>query len=130
MRAFVTGATGFVGAHLAQALRRRGDSVRCLVRPTGRRDRLSDVDVEWWTGDLTDGEGLRRAVDGSDVVFHCAADYRFSAGDPREIYRSNVDGTRNVFAAAAAAGVGRVVYTSSVATLGVHADGQPADEST
>jgi dihydroflavonol-4-reductase len=130
MRAFVTGATGFVGAHLAQALRRRGDPVRCLIRPTGRRDHLADLDVDWRTGDLGDGEGLRRAIDGCDVVFHCAADYRFSAADPQEIYRSNVDGTKNVFAAAADVGVARVVYTSSVATLGVHADGQVADEST
>jgi dihydroflavonol-4-reductase len=130
MRAFVTGATGFVGAHLARALRERGDETRCLVRPTSRRHHLDSLGVDCRVGDLADLDGLRGAIDGCDLVFHCAADYRFSVTDPTDVYRCNVDGTRNVFAAAAEVGVGRVVYTSSVATLGVNRDGTPADEST
>jgi dihydroflavonol-4-reductase len=130
MKAFVTGATGFIGAHIARALRERGDAVRCLARPTSRRDALADLDLEWWIGGLDDQDGLRRAIEGRDVVFHCAADYRFSPADPDEVYRSNVEGTRAVLGACAAAGVGRVVYTSSVATIGQAAGGAAADEST
>src|SRR4051812_17563201 len=116
MKVFVTGATGFIGSHLARALRQRGDEVRCLVRPTSRREVLADLEVDWRVGALDDVEALRRAIDGCDQVFHCAADYRFSPVDPAEVYRCNVDGTRAVLAACAAAGVGRVIYTSSVAT--------------
>ena len=130
MKAFVTGATGFLGAHIARALRERGDAVRCLARPTSRRQALADLDVEWQVGALDDADGLRRAIDGCDLVFHCAADYRFSPARPAEVYRSNVDGTRAVLAACAAAGVGRVVYTSSVATIGQPPGGGPADETT
>jgi dihydroflavonol-4-reductase len=130
MKAFVTGATGFIGSHIARALRTRGDSVRCLARPTSRRGRLDGVDVDWWIGDATDEEGMRRAVDGCDVVFHCAADYRFSPLDPAEVFRNNVQGTKGVLGACAAVGVGRVVYTSSVATLGQAPDGGAATETT
>jgi dihydroflavonol-4-reductase len=130
MRVFVTGATGFVGAHLTRALCARGNRVRVLVRPQSRTDHLAGLDVEPCTGDLREAEPLTRALDGCELVFHCAADYRFSAADPQEIYRSNVDGTDNLFRAASAAGVRRVVYTSSVATLSPRTDGEAADETT
>src|SRR4051794_15746149 len=99
MKAFVTGATGFIGAHVARALRQRGDAVRCLARPTSRRDGLADLDVDWRVAPLDDQEALRRAIDGCEVVFHCAADYRFSPARPVEVYRSNVEGTRAVLGA-------------------------------
>src|SRR5256885_15843727 len=102
MKAFVTGATGFIGAHIARALRERGDTVRCLARPTSHREALADLSVDWYVGALDDEDGLRRAIDGCDAVFHCAADYRFSPADPDQVYRSNVDGSRAVLAACAA----------------------------
>lgn len=130
MKVFVTGGTGFVGAHVVRALVARDDQVRCLVRPTSRLDNLADQPVELVRGDLHDVEVLREALSGCDEAYHCAADYRLYAADPDEIYRSNVDGTENVLAAAAASGVERVVHTSSVGALGLRADGSPADEST
>jgi dihydroflavonol-4-reductase len=102
--------------------------VRCFVRPSSRRGPLDTLGVAFHVGDLGDRRVLRRAIDGCDVVFHCAADYRFQVPSPSEIYRSNVTGTENLFAAAADVGVGRVVYTSSVATLGLSADGTAASE--
>jgi dihydroflavonol-4-reductase len=130
MRAFLTGATGFVGWHVLQALRERGDRVRCLVRPSSR-SLLGPEPVEGVEpviGDLRDPEVLRRAIDGCEVVFHCAADYRLYVPDPEEMYASNVDGTRNVLSAASRCGVRRVVYTSTVGALGLHANGAAADE--
>jgi dihydroflavonol-4-reductase len=133
MRALVTGATGFIGAHLARALVERGLGVRCLVRSAaaaGRRfDLLADLAVEIVPGDLRDAAALRDAVEGCDVVYHCAADYRLYAPDPSAMYASNVAGTENLLAACAAAGTSRVVYTSSVGALGLRRDGA-ADEST
>jgi dihydroflavonol-4-reductase len=124
---FVTGGTGFVGAHLVRALLARGEAVRCLVRP-GRREAFEGLPVEIVEGDLGDRALLRRALDGCGTLFHCAADYRLHVPDPEAMYRSNVEGTDNVLAAAADAGVSRIVYTSSVATL-VGADGgAPATE--
>jgi dihydroflavonol-4-reductase len=104
--------------------------VRCLVRAGSRREHLEALGVELAPGDLRDPASLARAVAGCRVVYHCAADYRFSVRDPAEIYASNVDGTRNLLAAARAAGVARVVHTSSVGALGLRADGAPADEET
>ncbi len=132
MRALVTGATGFVGAHLARALVGRGAAVRCLVRPAaGRRvDLLAGLAVEIAPGDLRDPGSLREAAAGCDVVYHCAADYRLFTPDPHEMIASNVTGTDNLLGACAQAGVGRVVYTSSVGALGLTADGSPADERT
>jgi dihydroflavonol-4-reductase len=129
MKAFVTGATGFVGWHLSEALLERGHHVRCLVRPS-RRDLLDSRKVEILPGDLTDYESLRRGAEGADAVFHCAADYRLYVDDPAAMYASNVEGTRNVFRACAEAGVPRVIYTSTVGALGSHGDGTPADERT
>ncbi|HXO18566.1 MAG TPA: hopanoid-associated sugar epimerase [Thermoanaerobaculia bacterium] len=130
MKALVTGATGFVGAHVARALLARGAAVRCLARPASRRDLLEGLEVEIALGDLRDPPSLAAAVAGCDAVFHCAADYRLFAADPAEIYAANVGGTDNLLAAAAGAGVPRVVYTSSVGALGLAVDGTPADEET
>jgi len=130
MRALVTGASGFVGLHVTRLLRERGHEVRCLVRPSSRRAHLDGLGVAFHVGDLGDRRVLRHAISGCDVVFHCAADYRFQVTSPDEIYRSNVGGSENLFAAAAEVGVGRVVYTSSVATLGLLADGSAASEGT
>ncbi len=134
MKALVTGATGFVGAHLARALLAQGAQVRCLVRPAtaaaaARVDLLAGLTVELAVGDLRDAASLRAAVDGCDVVYHCAADYRLYAPDPRDMFASNVTGTDNLLQACAAAGVARVVYTSSVGALGL-VEGGIADEGT
>jgi len=126
----VTGGTGFLGAHVVRALLDRGEAVRCLLRPTSNPANLEGLAVERREGDLRDPESLRQAVHGCEAVFHVAADYRLGAPDPSELYRSNVEGTRNVMAAAAEAGVRKVVYTSTVGALGLRPDGGPADEST
>jgi dihydroflavonol-4-reductase len=126
----VTGGTGFLGAHIVRALLRRGERPRCLVRATSDRRNLEGLPVEIVNGDLTDVASLQRATKGAASVFHCAADYRLYVRDPREIYASNVEGTRNVLRTAAEAGVARVVYTSSVGTLGLDRNGQPANEET
>jgi dihydroflavonol-4-reductase len=127
MRVFLTGATGFIGSHVARALVARGESLRCLCRRTSQRADLEDLPIDWILGDLTDRDSLRRAMTGAEVVYHCAADYRLYARDPREIYRSNVEGTRNVLEVAAELAVNRIVYTSSVGTLAL--DGhRPANE--
>ncbi len=127
--AFVTGASGFIGNHVAAALVRRGWSVRALRR-AGSAHPAQGPELEWVEGDLRDRDLLLEAVSGSDAVFHVAADYRLWARDPREIYDSNVTGTANVLDAALRAGVEKVVYTSSVGALGLNPDGSPADEKT
>ena len=114
--ALVTGASGFIGWHVARVLRERGYPVRALLRAGSRVDAL---DVEPVAGDLRDADSLARAVSGCGLVFHVAADYRLWAKEPAELYRSNVDGTRNLLAAARHAGVDRVVYTSTVGCIGV-----------
>ncbi|MBV8200736.1 MAG: NAD-dependent epimerase/dehydratase family protein [Acidobacteria bacterium] len=133
-RTLVTGGTGFVGAHLVRALLGRGAAVRCLVRPAGppgrRVDLLAGLPVEIAAGDLRDPASLRAAVAGCDAVYHCAADYRLFTPDPAEMIAANVTGTDNLLAACAAAGVSRVVYTSSVGALGLAASGKVADERT
>ena len=128
MKALVTGGTGFVGSHLVRALLERGHGVRCLVRAESRLDNLDGLDVELARGDLRDRASLTKAVAGCGVVYHCAADYRFFLRDSREIYASNVEGTRNILTAAGEVGVERVVYTSSVGAPGLEKDGSPADE--
>jgi dihydroflavonol-4-reductase len=130
MKALVTGGTGFVGSHLARRLLERNAEVRCLVRPASRLDNLKDLPVEFMTGDLRDTDSIKRAVRGTHVVYHCAADYRLWCKAPREMYESNVDGSRNVMRAAFDERVERVVYTSTVGALGLNADGTPADEQT
>lgn len=128
MTTLITGATGFVGAAVLRGLLRTGHTVRALVREGSDRRNLHGLPVEVVAGDLRDRGSLERASSGCESLFHVAADYRLWVRDPRELYQSNVAGTRNVLLAAAAAGVRRIVYTSSVATLGLSADGSPADE--
>jgi len=127
VRALVTGATGFVGAAVARRLLASGHTVRVLARPQADRRNLQHLDVEVVAGDLTDARSVERAVTGCQAVFHVAADYRLWVPDPRPMYATNVDGTRTVLEAAMQSGVERIVYTSSVATLGY---GNPADEDT
>jgi len=126
----VTGATGFVGAAVARRLVGSGSDVRVLVRAGSDRRNLEGLPVDVVTGDLTDAASVARAVAGCRGVFHVAADYRLWVRDPAAMHRANVEGTRTILAAAADAGVERIVYTSSVATLGVRADGVAADEET
>lgn len=128
--ALVTGATGFVGSAVARALLAEGHSVRALARPNSDRRNLAGLDVEPVTGDLADPASLAPALKGCTALFHVAADYRLWVPDPQAMLRTNVAGTAAILRAAAAAGVTRAVYTSSVATLGHHADGRPADETT
>jgi len=122
----VTGASGFVGWHVARVAMERGCAVRALVRPGSRVDELP---VESVTGDLRDPASLERAAAGCGIVFHVAGDYRLWARNPRELYDSNVEGTRNLLAAARAAGVERVVYTSTVGAIGIPREGL-GDEAT
>jgi dihydroflavonol-4-reductase len=128
LKAFVTGATGFLGSHVARVLADQGADLRLLVRPTSNLKNLEGLKAETATGDLRDAASLEKAMSGCDTVFHVAADYRLWVRDPDEMYRSNVDGTRALIEAARKNGVGRVVYTSSVATVGFTSDGRPADE--
>ena len=130
MKALVTGATGFVGAAVARLLCERGWQVRALVRAASDPRNLQALPLELATGDLTDPPSLTRAVEGCQALFHVAADYRLGVADPRPLYRSNIEGTRNVLDAARRAGVMRIVYTSSVATVGIPADGSPGTEDT
>jgi dihydroflavonol-4-reductase len=127
-KVLVTGASGFVGSAVAKALTEAGFAVRALVRPTSPRAHLNGMQVEFVEGDLRDAESVRRAMAGVRHVFHVAADYRLWARDPREIAEVNVAGTRTIMSEALRAGVERVVYTSSVATLALNSDGQPVDE--
>ena len=130
MTALVTGATGFVGSAVARRLLAEGEAVRVLVRPHSDRGNLAGLDVEAIVGDLTDPASLARAVAGCDAVFHVAADYRLWIRDPDEMLRTNVEGSRAIVRAACEAGAHRIVYTSSVATLGIDPSGVPADEDT
>jgi dihydroflavonol-4-reductase len=128
MKTLVTGATGFVGSHVARLLVERGDSVRALVRRSSRVDNLARLDVEPVYGDLQDPESLAQAVKGCERVFHVAADYRLWSRDPRELYRSNVEGTLNLLRAAKGECVQRFVYTSTVGALGIPAGGRGTEE--
>ena len=125
----ITGATGLVGSALARKLLAEGTSVRALVRPGSPRFHLNGLDLEFVEGDMRDARSVRAAMAGIRHVFHVAADYRLWARDPREIYAANVDGTRIVMQEAKSACVERIVYTSSVATIALRDDGEPADES-
>jgi dihydroflavonol-4-reductase len=129
MRALVTGATGFVGAAVARALLRAGWQVRALVRSSSNPRNLQGLALEAVTGELSDARSLREALSGCDALFHVAAEYRLWTTEPERLYASNVQGTQNLLGAAQQVGVPRIVYTSSVATLGLHPDGSPSDES-
>jgi dihydroflavonol-4-reductase len=128
LKAFVTGATGFVGSHVARALAERGADLRLLVRSTSNPKNIESLSADRVIGDLSDPNSLEQAMSGCDTVFHVAADYRLWIRDPDQMYRSNVEGTKAVLEAARKNGVRRVVYTSSVATMGFTSNGHPADE--
>ena len=128
-RALVTGATGCVGANIVEALFARGYDVRALRRTTSRLDALAGLDPEYATGDVLDEASLSAAMAGCDLVFHAAAVSQYWRNKPEAIYATNVEGTRNVLRAARAQGMQRVVFTSSVAVLGVPTErGQRLDE--
>jgi dihydroflavonol-4-reductase len=130
LKALVTGASGFVGAALARTLLAAGWQVRVLVRAGSDRRNLRTLTVQSAIGDLTDTASLERAVEDCDAVFHAAADYRLWVPDPQSMYQANVEGTRNLLEAAWRAGVKRIVYTSSVACIGLPADGSVGTEDT
>ncbi|MGE5725840.1 MAG: hopanoid-associated sugar epimerase [Acidobacteriota bacterium] len=128
MKVLVTGATGFVGSHVARFLAGQGAELRLLVRPTSLTANLEGIAAERVTGDLREAESLRKAMAGCEAVFHVAADYRLWTREPHEMHRSNVEGTRNIIQLAQQSGVRRVIYTSSVATMGFTSNGHLADE--
>jgi len=127
---FMTGATGFVGAAVARVLINQGHRLRVLTRPNNDRRNLLGLDVDVIEGDLGQPESYRAALKGCQALFHVAADYRIWVPNPAEMHRINVEGTRALLLAAMNAGVERMVYTSSVAALGIHKDGTPSDENT
>ncbi len=130
MKIFVTGATGFIGSRVVRRLLEKGYEVKVLVRKSSRLDNIKDLPLEIAYGDITDYKTLEDAIKDCSVLFHIAADYRLWVPDPKRLYKTNVEGTVNVMKAAIKRGVERVVYTSSVATLGLNPDGSPADEET
>jgi dihydroflavonol-4-reductase len=119
MTTLVTGAAGFLGSHVARQLVARGENVRVLVRSSSSNRAISDLPLEYVTGDLRDADSLERATKGVQRVFHVAADYRLWAKRSQDIYDSNVGGTKNLLAAAKSAGVAQLIYTSTVATIAV-----------
>jgi dihydroflavonol-4-reductase len=124
----VTGATGFVGSSIVRALLAAGYAVRALVRASSPRANLAGLEIDIVDGDICDAKAIARAMTGARYVVHAAADYRLWARNPDSIMRTNVEGTRTVMQAALRAGVERVVYTSSVATIALRPDGEPSDE--
>jgi dihydroflavonol-4-reductase len=128
--AFLTGATGFIGSHVALELMDKGWRVRALRRSDTVHPMLLHTDIQWLRGDIRDYDQVYRAMASCDAVFHVAADYRLWARNPRDLYETNVNGTENVLKAALAHGVRRVVYTSSVGALGLNPDGSPSNELT
>jgi dihydroflavonol-4-reductase len=122
MLVFLTGATGFLGSHVARALAAQGADLRLLVRPNSNTKNIDDLNAERVVGDLRDPASLEKGIGGCDAVFHVAADYRLWVRDPEEMFRANVEGTRAILAAARKNHVRRVVYTSSVATMGFTAN--------
>ncbi|MGI8771945.1 MAG: hopanoid-associated sugar epimerase [Acidobacteriaceae bacterium] len=130
MRVFLTGATGFVGSHVARAFAAQGADLRLLVRATSRLDNLEGLVAEAAVGDLAQPETLRSALRGCDALVHVAADYRLWVPDPAAMYRANVEGTKALLQLAREENVARVVYTSSVATMGFRSDGTIVNEDT
>jgi len=130
MKVFLTGATGFVGSHVARVYAEAGAQLRVLTRSTSNVAALDGLDAEVVVGDLRDAGSLRSAIEGCEAVVHVAADYRLWVRDPKSMYAANVDGTRELLRLAREAGVRRVVYTSSVATMGFKKDGTIVNEDT
>lgn len=130
MKTLITGANGFVGSSLLRLLLNQGHEVRALVRKGSNRENLRGLDIEIFEGDLSQPETLSSCADNCYYLFHVAADYRLWIPDPEIMYRTNVDGTRELLRIATEAGVRKIVYTSSVATLGINSDLSPADETT
>ena len=130
MKVFLTGSTGFVGSHVARAYVTEGAELRLLTRATSKLAAIEGLAAEVVVGDLRQAELLRTAIRGCDALVHVAADYRLWVRDPKEMYAANVDGTRELLRLAREEGVGKVVYTSSVATMGFKADGTIVDEAT
>jgi dihydroflavonol-4-reductase len=130
MKVFLTGATGFVGSHVARYLAEQGAQLRVLTRSTSNRANLEGINAEIVVGDLLQPEALRSSIRGCDALMHVAADYRLWVRDPKVMYAANVDGTRALLRLAREEGVPRCVYTSSVATMGFKADGTIVDENT
>lgn len=134
MKVFVTGSTGFIGSHVAKALAQEGAHLHLLVRKNSNMANISGMhaapSLATFTGDLLDPESLRPGIRGCDYVFHVAADYRLWVRDPRQMYAANVDGTRELLRICREEGVKRVIYTSSVATMGFQSDGTIVDENT
>ncbi len=130
MTILVTGASGFVGSAVVRKLLAEDESVRVLVRATSDRRNIEKLPIEVVEGDLTDTKSIARAVSGCQAIFHVAADYRLWVRDPSVLYRNNVQGTKDLMRIAMSAGVARIIYTSSVATLGLNKDGSSADEDT
>jgi dihydroflavonol-4-reductase len=130
MKVFLTGATGFVGAHVATHLACQGAQLRLLVRPTSNLANLEGLQAETIVGDLLQPDALRSSIRGCDALMHVAADYRLWVRDPKTMYAVNVEGTRSLLRIAREEGVARVVYTSSVATMGFKEDGTIVDETT
>ena len=128
MLAFVTGTTGFVGSHVARALAAQGADLRLLIRAGSDLRNIQELPAERVVGDLRDPASLKSAMAGCEVVFHVAADYRLWVRDPEQMYRSNVEGTRAMLEAARENKVRRVIYTSSVATVGFNSNGRLANE--
>ena len=130
MKALVTGATGFLGSHLVRLLRQEGHEVRILYRSASKLSPLADLELETMQGTLDDVTALERACAGCDVVFHVAAKADYWKDDDRDaLWQINVEGTRNILAAAKAAGVQRVIFTSSASTIGIRPGSELADES-
>jgi dihydroflavonol-4-reductase len=130
MKVFVTGATGFVGSHVARALAAQGAELRLLIRSTSRTDNIAELAAELAVGDLRKPESLKTAMNGCEFVFHVAADYRLWVRNPEEMYQANVEGTRAIIQAAQESGVRRVIYCSSVATMGFKQTGEIVNEET
>jgi dihydroflavonol-4-reductase len=130
LRVFITGATGFVGSHVARCYASAGADLRLLTRLNSRLESIAQLNAETVLGDLRQPEKLRTALTGCDALVHVAADYRLWVRDPQEMYAANVDGTRELLKLAREVGVKRVVYTSSVATMGFKTDGTIVNEDT
>src|SRR5215831_2388354 len=128
MATLITGATGFVGLHVARLLVERTKDVRVLVRPTSDRRFIQSLPVSFYEGDLRNASSLTKALEGVTTVFHVAADYRLWSRDPNELYESNLRGTNNLISAARKAGIERFIYTSTVGTIAVPQSSRLPDE--